>query len=409
MYLRHAKSNVSPFRPCAGSYPPVLAGREQERKVWRGLLSDHRTTGNLVITGLHGLGKTALLQDFAVQAQRSGWLWVQEDFSNDCPVSEEGLGSRIINDTACALAKSANQPKDAYLESLQNDFDSSFGLTSDKISSVFLRLSTSLRRANCRGLILACDEAHLLVDRALPDENLLSLLVEFANGYQRTEKEFPVLLVLSGLPHLLDALDLGQSYAERLFRVMPLYPLTRQEAQKAVEGPISEAVMAHRPLRAIGAAVKYSGGYPCFLQYFGHELFQALQQPMRLRLDDQFPSRDVLNRLDGGLFMDRWARLNRDERGFLQLLADLDKPPLHHYSAEDVALAVDRKAGDNSMLSRATEMFAALREKGLLYPCDPGCFAFAVPFMEKLVANCSKSRPAIELLRWWSRPRWGAR
>ena len=66
----------NPYSPGAGSRPPALVGREHELQLFRtaiGRLSIGRSAKSLLLTGLRGVGKTALLNEFAVTAHESHW------------------------------------------------------------------------------------------------------------------------------------------------------------------------------------------------------------------------------------------------------------------------------------------------------------------------------------------------
>src|SRR5688572_4815935 len=90
----------NPFRPGAGHMPPYLAGRREETDEFRKLLSQDRILGNLVLTGLRGLGKTVLLETFKPMAIAESWLWVSSDLSESTSISEENLAIRIMTDLA---------------------------------------------------------------------------------------------------------------------------------------------------------------------------------------------------------------------------------------------------------------------------------------------------------------------
>lgn len=68
-----------------------LAGREHEKKEFTKLLSQDVILKNLVLTGLRGLGKTVLLEQFKPMAIQAGWLWAGTDLSESTSISEENL------------------------------------------------------------------------------------------------------------------------------------------------------------------------------------------------------------------------------------------------------------------------------------------------------------------------------
>src|SRR6266536_961597 len=88
----------NPFRPGAGHMPPYLAGREEEGKEFKRLLQQDTVLGNLILTGLRGLGKTVLLETFKPMAMQAGWLWSGTDLSESTSISEENLATRLLTD-----------------------------------------------------------------------------------------------------------------------------------------------------------------------------------------------------------------------------------------------------------------------------------------------------------------------
>ena len=70
----------NPYQPSAGVRPRELAGRDREiacmdvviRRAEHGFVSQ-----SIVLTGLRGVGKTVLLNDFASRARDRGWIVAQ--------------------------------------------------------------------------------------------------------------------------------------------------------------------------------------------------------------------------------------------------------------------------------------------------------------------------------------------
>jgi predicted AAA+ superfamily ATPase len=61
----------NPYSPGAGSRPPAIVGREQELQLFStaiGRLAIGRSAKSLMLTGLRGVGKTVLLNEFALIA-----------------------------------------------------------------------------------------------------------------------------------------------------------------------------------------------------------------------------------------------------------------------------------------------------------------------------------------------------
>src|SRR5687767_9852326 len=68
---------LNPFSPGAGRRPPELAGREPELRRFdtlAGRLEEGRGDRGLIITGLRGVGKTVLLNEYRSRAEERRWI-----------------------------------------------------------------------------------------------------------------------------------------------------------------------------------------------------------------------------------------------------------------------------------------------------------------------------------------------
>jgi hypothetical protein len=93
----------NPYTPNAGSRPPELAGRDAELEQFRvlvGRLKRGATEQSMVIRGLRGVGKTALLNVFEDQAEAAGFLTYCHEL-----MPGMGLVDHIARDTQMALAR----------------------------------------------------------------------------------------------------------------------------------------------------------------------------------------------------------------------------------------------------------------------------------------------------------------
>ncbi|MBM4129918.1 ATP-binding protein, partial [bacterium] len=70
----------NPFAPGAGTRPPVLVGRDAQLEAFEVLL-DRMAAGridqSMIITGLRGVGKTVLLDEFRQRAEARGWATIE--------------------------------------------------------------------------------------------------------------------------------------------------------------------------------------------------------------------------------------------------------------------------------------------------------------------------------------------
>src|SRR5947209_18871935 len=165
----------NPFKPGAGHAPPYLAGREPETNEFRKLLKQTVILENLVLTGLRGVGKTVLLDSFKPIAIQAGWLWTSTSVSESTTISENSLATRIITDlsvlTSSIVISESSRVAVGFTSSAEKIehtltynvlcrlYDATPGLVADKLKFVLEFVWQNLKAEDCKGLILAYDEA----------------------------------------------------------------------------------------------------------------------------------------------------------------------------------------------------------------------------------------------------------
>src|SRR5665811_837527 len=81
----------NPYTPDMGARPPFLAGRDSELGYLRELLDQlghGGTQKHLVITGLRGVGKTVLLNEFESLCEASGWHGEAREVSEESRIAD---------------------------------------------------------------------------------------------------------------------------------------------------------------------------------------------------------------------------------------------------------------------------------------------------------------------------------
>src|ERR1700687_1859927 len=95
---------LSPYRPGNGIDPPYLGDREEQIEAVRAFLRNPRHPRNVLITGLRGVGKTVLLNRIQAEAEASGWIVVDREFSE--PDAEpHAFASAVLTDVNRALRR----------------------------------------------------------------------------------------------------------------------------------------------------------------------------------------------------------------------------------------------------------------------------------------------------------------
>ena len=92
---------TNPYTPNAGAEPEVVVGREDQLESFDVLLARlerGRTEQSMIVTGLRGVGKTVLLQQFLQKARENKWTVMDmEAEKNDTSAFRRDLGSRFYS------------------------------------------------------------------------------------------------------------------------------------------------------------------------------------------------------------------------------------------------------------------------------------------------------------------------
>jgi hypothetical protein len=389
-----AKKFNNPFRPGAGHQPPYLAGRGKETNEFKKLLEQDVILENLILTGLRGVGKTVLLDQFKPIAQKSGWLWVGTDLSESATLSEDHIATRLLADMAVATSSitvGVSQKKAIgflqQMEDVKLDFHlmhriyaETPGLVSDRLKAVLRFVWECLEGKQIKGIIFAYDEAQNMTDHAGKDQYPLSLMLDCFQSIQK--QNIPFMLVLAGLPTLFPKLVEARTFAERMFRVLFLDRLTREDSRDAILKPLNDA---NCPVKitddGINSIYEASGGYPYFIQFICRETYDSYLQQLGAGSDEpQVYMTDITRKLDSDFFAGRWAKPTDRQRELLTVIAQLD-----HCDGEFTLHEVAEKSRE--ILSRPfspsqiSQMFVALAIVGLIYKNRHGKYAFAVPLL----------------------------
>lgn len=218
----------------------------------------------------------------------------------------------------------------------------------------------------------------LLIDEA-QDLTIEELTALCSIAHMASQRSWPVLLALAGLPSLPVQLAEAKSYAERLFSYHPVRELTEHDARAALVEPALEQGVAWDQ-DAVGHVIGATGGYPYFLQEYGQSCWeQADDMGRTITFDDaRTGSLLALRDLDNGFFRVRWERATPKERQYLH------------------AMAVDGDGGSSSgeVAKRLGKKPAALGptranliSKGLVYAPEHGRIAFTVPRMAGFITR----------------------
>jgi hypothetical protein len=376
--------------------PPYLAGRESERREFERALEQTTILENLILTGLRGVGKTVLLDTFKPIAIQRNWLWVGTDLAEAVNVSEEALAIRLLTDLSVVTsAMVIKREAPAGFVGMTTEVTLGFpalaeiyagtpGLVGDKLKAVLETVAGVVTAESKRGVIFAYDEAQILADSPAKEEYPLSLLLDVFQSIQK--KGIPFMLILTGLPTLFPKLVEARTFAERMFHVITLTKLNRENSRKAILKPIADA---NCPVRFNKESVETicgeSGGYPYFIQFICREVYDAFIQQLQVEgALSGVPVDAITRKLDSDFFSGRWARATDRQRQLLLVISTLGR--------EDEEFTVQEVVGQSKQIlpkpfgpSHVNQMLSALCGQGLVYKNRWGKYSFAVPLFDRFI------------------------
>ena len=380
----------NPYSPGAGTPPPALVGRDDELREFEiaiKRLALGRPARSTLLTGLRGVGKTVLLNEFGRIAL--GQHWVHQHIE-----ANEGIGlaaemATVSRKAILQLAPSQRLAERArralgILKSFRLRWDipdagsielavdpvlgqADSGILEDDLADLFIELGR-LAREQGIGMLFTIDELQYL-----SREQLAALIV----GLHRiSQEQLPLMVVGAGLPSLPALAGEAKSYAERLFRFASIGSLDHAEAGIALADPaLEEEVVWERD--ALDLAFELSEGYPYFLQEFGKQTWNVAEGSDAISRSDVRIATPIANdELDTGFFAVRFDRTQPAARAYLLAMATLETGP---YRSGEVA----RRMG------KSTRQVGPIREslirRGLCYSPSYGVIDFTVPMFDRFV------------------------
>lgn len=382
--------------------PPYLAGRQRESREFGELLAQDVILKNLVLTGLRGLGKTVLLETFKPMAIETGWLWAGTDLSESTSISEENLAIRLLTDLSLVVSSFSiskkehvkvgftGKPVDTSIkldyQILRAIYERSPGLVLDKLKSVLEAVWPYVDASGKKGIIFAYDEAQNLSDHAKKGQYPLSLLLDLFQSLQR--KEYRLMLALVGLPTLFPKLVEARTFAERMFTVVSLKPLSESETTQAIRTPIERTKDCPIAFdtRSVTKIWQVSQGYPYFVQYVCREVFDIWVQAVEAgKRPPSIPVSAILAKLDTDFFAGRWAKATDRQRELLCLIAELPNADAE-FTVQEITESRTNKLSKRSFSSsHVNQMLVALAEAGLIYKNRYSKYSFAVPLLADFI------------------------
>ena len=378
----------SPYRPGNGIDPPYLGDREEQIEAVRAFLKDPRHPRNVLITGLRGVGKTVLLNHLQGEAEGAGWLVVDREFSEP-DVEPDAFANALLTDVNRALRRLSlsTRLRDKAAHLLQAAIDSVGALTvsygefkvsvdtkrsrrdpqrrlDDDLREALMRICELCQKSEYKGLVLRYDEFHVVRERT--GTPTLSALLSATSAVQ--QHDLPLMLMLCGLPPVVDNLSRSKSYSERMFSTQELGNLRAPENRAALVDP---AVRLGRRYDddVVDAVMDDTGGYPFFIQVYGDALWTGSHAEMIAMTDFRRLRPRILTTLDAGFFRARYVRASPNERLLMRNIATFGESA----TIEQLQQASGRRNNE------IQPTVSALIQKGLVYRPERARIAFTAP------------------------------
>jgi hypothetical protein len=387
----------NPYSPGAGSPPPELAGRDKIREQVRVAIARIRV-GNaaksVLMVGLRGVGKTVLLDQMRIDAERSGihTIRIEAPENKSLPailapqlrlallrLSHIEAAKNFAQRGLRALAGFAKGLKLKYHDiEVGLDFEPEAGLADNgdlegDLGSLLEQVGTAAKNAGT-AVVLFIDELQYIKEDQFAA--LISALHRCAQG------RLPVTVVGAGLPQLLALAGNAKSYAERLFDFPQIGALDPQEAEFAIVKPAREKG-ADYAAQASREIVEQTRGYPYFLQEWGkHSWDIATTSPITLD-DVRTASTEAIAALDESFFRVRFDRLTPKEKSYLRAMAELGPGP---HRSGDIATLIGKPSNSLGPLR------GSLILKGMIWSPNHGDTAFTVPLFDEFMKRIMPGR-----------------
>lgn len=391
---------TNPYTPNAGARPPLLVGRDDQVDSFGLLLARlerGRTEQSMIVTGLRGVGKTVLLNEFRRVALEKNWVVIEiEAHKHD----DGEFRRRIALEVRRALLELSRKERVGERLATAGRVLRSFTLSIDpegKLTAGFageseagqadaddlvldlpdlvVSLGEAAKEAG-RGVVFLFDEIQFL---SRPQLEALIMAV-----HKTVQRVLPITLVGAGLPQIAELAGEAKSYSERLFKFPRIDVLNEEDSARALTEPARDEGVQFTS-EAVSLSQKITGGYPYFIQELGSAIWPAVDDGIATPPDVVTAQVAYEAKLDSSFFRVRLDRTTELERAYLRAMAELGPDP---QSAADVAALLDRTS------QQCGPTRSQLIEKGLLYTPSHGYAAFTVPHFDRFM---KRAIPALEV------------
>lgn len=378
----------SPYTPGAGAMPPYLAGRdeliENADKYLTAMVKGYPQQP-IIYYGLRGVGKTVLLNAVEEKADDLDILYDHIEIAEKKSFIKQITNSskKIIHrmsavESAKDFAKKALGILQAFSISYNPEEQTfSAGLTepsgyvatgslTDDLTDMFVTMGRTAVKADCV-ICFFIDEIQYMRDGEM--EALVNAL------HRVNQLRLPITIFGAGLPKVLRILGEVKSYAERLFKFIPVAELTPEAAKIAIIKPAEDLGVMYES-DAVEEILKWTKGYPYFIQELCNTIWEYTDKEVIEKSDIERLIPTFLSHLDESFFKVRYERCTKKEHNFLFAMAKCGKLPC---TISNVAHFMNKDKQVNSI----SPLRAQLISKGIIYSTGHGEIDFTVPLFSE--------------------------
>lgn len=372
---------INPYRPGAGLMPTYLAGREEDirsmEEIFDAILQNIPTQ-SVIFSGLHGVGKTVLINRLQSIAEDKGIF---------CKHIEVEERSDFISQTAsCSqsfLRKISKIEKFKHLIQKPLDAIKSLVVSFDPNESTFSLSVQERELYTTTNLVQSLTDVFVtLGEAAYKTESPICFFIDEIQYMKNSElgalisalhrvnqMGYPIIIVGAGLPKIYNMLSSEKSYAERLFIYKEVGSLNEKEAIAAITKPVEKLKVTYSD-EAVEKIISITKGYPFFIQQLCKIVYQNTNSKSISLEDVNRNIPDFFKTMDTGFFKVRYERCSEADKRFIFAMVACGELPC---TIANVA-KIMKKTVNSISTSRAQ-----LINKGIIYPVRYKELDFTVP------------------------------
>jgi len=174
----------------------------------------------------------------------------------------------------------------------------------------------------------------------------------------------------------------ARTYAERMFQIITLDKLNEKESREAILKPIqAKSCPVTFTEHGISEIIKYSSGYPYFIQFFCKETFDSVLQQVKVGVEVpavRIP--EIVRKLDSDFYSGRWSKVTDRQRELLTIIAKLPTAN-EEFTIKDIAQKSSEISGKPFKPAYINNMMIKLIDFGLIFKNRRSKYSFAVPLL----------------------------